>query len=81
MFFSTFFCIFTAAASVQAAAIGRQHNTGPPVFTATRVYETITDVPPYIVTATTTVIWTQSPSTSIAHPTGPGIPGSPGNTK
>ncbi|KAJ7711885.1 hypothetical protein B0H16DRAFT_1627222 [Mycena metata] len=74
MFLSTLFLVLTAAASVQAAAIARQHNTGPPVFTATRVYETITDVPPYIITATTTMTWTQSPSTSIAHPTGPGLP-------
>ncbi|KAJ7728491.1 hypothetical protein B0H16DRAFT_1734642 [Mycena metata] len=46
----------------------------PPVFTATRVYKTITDVAPYIVTATTTVTWTQSPSTSFTHPTGTGLP-------
>ncbi|KAJ7028921.1 hypothetical protein C8F04DRAFT_1188194 [Mycena alexandri] len=75
MFFSTFFCMFTAAASVQAAAIGRQHNTGPPVFTATRVYETITDVPPYIVTATTrSGLKVRVP----ASPTPP-IPGFPGS--
>ncbi|KAJ7186532.1 hypothetical protein C8R46DRAFT_1024581 [Mycena filopes] len=103
MFSKTLFLVFACAASVHAAAIAnqrarmqarQQHNTGPPVFTATRVYQTITDVPPYIVTATTTMTWTyvldhcililircadefittrsQSPSTTIAHPTGPG---------
>jgi hypothetical protein len=30
----------------------------PPVFTATRVYQTITNRPPYIITATTTMTWT-----------------------
>jgi hypothetical protein len=29
-----------------------------PVFTATRVYRTTTDVPPYIVDRTTTMMWT-----------------------
>ncbi|KAJ7863299.1 hypothetical protein B0H14DRAFT_3444168 [Mycena olivaceomarginata] len=29
-----------------------------PVFTATRVYRTTTDVPPYIVDRTTTMVWT-----------------------
>ncbi|KAJ7434321.1 hypothetical protein B0H11DRAFT_2296329 [Mycena galericulata] len=41
------------------------------VFTATRVVNTVTDVAPYIVQATSTVTWTQSPSTSIASATGP----------
>ncbi|KAJ7107915.1 hypothetical protein C8R44DRAFT_885305 [Mycena epipterygia] len=43
-----------------------------PVFTATRVYKTTTDVPPYIITRTTTMTWTQSSSTTVAFPTGPG---------
>ncbi|KAJ7779465.1 hypothetical protein DFH07DRAFT_1056003 [Mycena maculata] len=43
-----------------------------PVFTATREYKTITDVPPYIVTRTTTITWTQESSTTFAFPTGPG---------
>ncbi|KAJ7894324.1 hypothetical protein B0H14DRAFT_802996 [Mycena olivaceomarginata] len=43
-----------------------------PVFTATRVYRTTTDVPPYIVDRTTTMVWTQSSSAVIACPTGPG---------
>ncbi|KAJ7358442.1 hypothetical protein B0H14DRAFT_3433812 [Mycena olivaceomarginata] len=71
MFSKTLFVVFSAAASVQAAVIARQRGP-PPVFTATRVYQTITDVPPYIVTATTTMTWTQSPSTTFVHPTGPG---------
>ncbi|KAJ6592398.1 hypothetical protein B0H19DRAFT_1245274 [Mycena capillaripes] len=71
--FKTLLLLFAAAASVQAAVIARQKGAPPPpVFTATRVYQTITDVPPYIVTATTTMTWTQSPSTTFAHPTGPG---------
>ena len=32
-----------------------------PVFTATRAYKTLTDVAPFIVTATTTVTWTYVP--------------------
>ncbi|KAJ7101991.1 hypothetical protein C8R44DRAFT_887773 [Mycena epipterygia] len=75
MFFTTLFLMFVAAtASVQAVAIPRADPPPHmPVFTATRVYQTITDVAPYIITATTTMTWTQSPSTTIAHPTGPGL--------
>ncbi|KAJ7486845.1 hypothetical protein FB451DRAFT_1534953 [Mycena latifolia] len=62
-----------AVAAVHAAPLdARQKDHQMPVFTATRVYQTITDVPPYIITATTTMTWTQSPSTTFAHPTGPG---------
>ncbi|KAJ7734090.1 hypothetical protein B0H16DRAFT_1578236 [Mycena metata] len=68
--------LFKAVAAVlalaSAAAAGPAAH--PPVFTATRVVQTITDVAPYIVTATTTVTWTQSPSTSFAHATGTGLP-------
>ncbi|KAJ6626138.1 hypothetical protein B0H10DRAFT_1999180 [Mycena sp. CBHHK59/15] len=70
--FSQGFVFLAALVSVHAAAIIRQDSPSPPVFTATRVYQTLTDVPPYIVTATTTMTWTQSPSTTIANPTGPG---------
>ncbi|KAJ6453701.1 hypothetical protein C8R45DRAFT_1112264 [Mycena sanguinolenta] len=63
--------VFSALALVSAVAAAP-----PPVFTATRVYQTVTDVAPYIVTATTTVVWTASPTTTFAHPTGPGLPGS-----
>ncbi|KAJ7779418.1 hypothetical protein DFH07DRAFT_1055984 [Mycena maculata] len=44
-----------------------------PVFTATREFNTLTDIAPYFVTATSTVTWTQSPSTSVVDPTGTGI--------
>ncbi|KAJ7776228.1 hypothetical protein B0H16DRAFT_1712611 [Mycena metata] len=60
-----------ALASAVAAGPAPSH---PTVFTATRIFKTVTDVAPYIVTATTTVTWTQSPSTSFAHPTGTGLP-------
>ncbi|KAJ7131901.1 hypothetical protein C8R43DRAFT_1239692 [Mycena crocata] len=76
MLFTTLFSVFAAVATVQAAAIDilpRQDKPTMPVFTATRVYQTLTNVPPYIVTATTTMTWTMSPSTTIAHPTGPGV--------
>ncbi|KAJ7909620.1 hypothetical protein B0H13DRAFT_2330208 [Mycena leptocephala] len=73
MFSKTLFLVFAAAVYVQAAVIARQNPPPPPVFTATRVYQTITDKPPYIITATTTMTWTQSPSTTIVFPTGPGL--------
>ncbi|KAJ7604706.1 hypothetical protein DFH06DRAFT_1474649 [Mycena polygramma] len=43
-----------------------------PVFTATRVYNTLTDVAPFIIQKTTTFTFTASPSTTVAQPTGPG---------
>ncbi|KAJ6485374.1 hypothetical protein C8R47DRAFT_1129991 [Mycena vitilis] len=64
-------CTVLALASFAAAAAAPKGNA--PVFTATRAYQTITDVAPYIVTKTTTFTWTQSPSTQLSHPTGPGI--------
>ncbi|KAJ7909627.1 hypothetical protein B0H13DRAFT_1980611 [Mycena leptocephala] len=69
MLFTNLAFLFATSASVQAAVV---RAAPPPVFTATRVYQTITDVPPYIITATTTMTWTQSPSTHIIDPTGPG---------
>ncbi|KAJ7727524.1 hypothetical protein DFH07DRAFT_999867 [Mycena maculata] len=71
MFFQTMLLLLTAAASVQAAAINPRQT--PPVFTATRVYQTLTDVPPYFVDETTVITWTQSPSTTFANPDGPGL--------
>ncbi|KAJ7458607.1 hypothetical protein FB451DRAFT_1406360 [Mycena latifolia] len=56
-----------------ASATAAVPKEGPPVFTATRVFKTLTDIPPFIVTATTTMTWTQSPSTIIAEPTGTGL--------
>ncbi|KAJ7222977.1 hypothetical protein B0H12DRAFT_1150789 [Mycena haematopus] len=62
-----------AFASAAVAVSKPDRSQELPVFTATRAYKTITDVAPYIVTATTTVIWTASPSTVISEPTGPGL--------
>ncbi|KAJ7662305.1 hypothetical protein B0H17DRAFT_1211996 [Mycena rosella] len=45
----------------------------PPPMTVTRVFHSITDVPPFIVDATTVFTFTPSPSTQIAFPTGTGI--------
>ncbi|KAJ7254563.1 hypothetical protein C8J57DRAFT_1722112 [Mycena rebaudengoi] len=42
------------------------------VFTATRVYKTITNVAPFFTEVTTTVTWMQGESTVITGPTGPG---------
>ncbi|KAJ7754354.1 hypothetical protein DFH07DRAFT_1061242 [Mycena maculata] len=74
MFFSKSVLSVVAVLFVGASAQRKGAAPGPPVFTATRVYNTLTDVPPYFVTATTTVTWTQSPSTTFAFPTGPGHP-------
>ncbi|KAK7044355.1 hypothetical protein R3P38DRAFT_3176617 [Favolaschia claudopus] len=71
MFSKLLFVIFAAALAAEAAPV--TNPADPPVFTATRVYQTITDVPPYIVDATTVITWTQSPTTSIVDPDGPGI--------
>ncbi|KAJ7021218.1 hypothetical protein C8F04DRAFT_1274049 [Mycena alexandri] len=68
------FKAFATVLALTSAAAAGPAPPGPPVFTATRVFQTLTDVAPYIVTATTTVTWTQSPSTSFAHPTGTGLP-------
>ncbi|KAJ7936276.1 hypothetical protein B0H13DRAFT_2649408 [Mycena leptocephala] len=56
-----------------ASAVVTVPEEAAPVFTATRVYKTLTDVAPFIGTGTTTVTWTQSPSTVVARPTGPGL--------
>ncbi|KAJ7727539.1 hypothetical protein DFH07DRAFT_851732 [Mycena maculata] len=76
MFFQTLLLLLTAAASVQAAPV-KPASASPsgslPVFTATRVYQTLTDVFPYFIPATTTITWTQSPSTTIVNPTGTGL--------
>ncbi|KAJ7436825.1 hypothetical protein FB451DRAFT_1570888 [Mycena latifolia] len=55
------------------AAQGLAEVEHKPVFTATRVYNTATDIAPFIVKATTTFTWTASPSTIVAKPTGPGL--------
>ncbi|KAF8193989.1 hypothetical protein K438DRAFT_1969281 [Mycena galopus ATCC 62051] len=69
MLFKVTFSILALASAVVATS-KKDH---PPVFTAIREYKTLTDIAPYIVTATTTLTWTQSPTTSIAAPTGSGV--------
>ncbi|KAK6964741.1 hypothetical protein R3P38DRAFT_3247059 [Favolaschia claudopus] len=71
MFPNTLFLLLAVAAFVQAAFIPEPRE----VYTATRVYKTLTDVPPFIIEATTTFTWTAGPETTVAHPTGPGLPG------
>ncbi|KAJ7838017.1 hypothetical protein B0H14DRAFT_2790295 [Mycena olivaceomarginata] len=74
MFFSlTSLLSAVALLAVGANAAAAAGPPAPPVFTATRVYNTLTDVAPFIVKATTTVVWTASPSTTFAQPTGPGF--------
>ncbi|KAJ7657052.1 hypothetical protein B0H17DRAFT_1213632 [Mycena rosella] len=42
-------------------------------YTVVRIVHTTTDVAPYIVDATTTLVFTPGPSTTFANPTGPGL--------
>ncbi|KAJ7458188.1 hypothetical protein FB451DRAFT_1406499 [Mycena latifolia] len=62
----TLFVVVVGAIAAAAVPLDARQQPGGsmPVFTATRVYQTITDVPPYIVTATTTMTWTCVPSSS-----------------
>ncbi|KAJ7601796.1 hypothetical protein DFH06DRAFT_1466459 [Mycena polygramma] len=69
MLFKAVFSVLALASAVAAAP----PKENPPVFTATRAVQTITDVAPFIITKTTVTTWTQSPSTKLAHPTGPGL--------
>ncbi|KAJ6513665.1 hypothetical protein C8R47DRAFT_1206969 [Mycena vitilis] len=65
--------LFTYVLSAAAFLfVGVSAAADHPVFTATRVYNTLTDVAPYIVKGTTTFTYTASPSTTVAEPTGPG---------
>ncbi|KAJ7846620.1 hypothetical protein B0H14DRAFT_2771757 [Mycena olivaceomarginata] len=73
MLFKMFLSIFALAFCRRSDAEHFQVPKEPAVFTATRVYKTLTDVAPFIVTGTTTVTWIQSPSTVVATPTGPGL--------
>ncbi|KAJ7477354.1 hypothetical protein FB451DRAFT_189402 [Mycena latifolia] len=68
---SKIFLAFALAIAVHAAPLdARDEDVNiMPVFTATRMYLTTTDVAPYIITATTTMTWTQSPSTTVAFAT------------
>ncbi|KAJ7478292.1 hypothetical protein FB451DRAFT_1396072 [Mycena latifolia] len=64
--------LFNALLLLSAIASAAAVNGPPEPFTVTRVFHTITDVAPFIVDATTTTVFTPSPSTVIAFPTGPG---------
>ncbi|KAJ7438623.1 hypothetical protein B0H11DRAFT_2254440 [Mycena galericulata] len=66
MFFNAFFILATLSF---VAAIPQET---PDALVVTRVYKTLTDVSPFIVSATTVFTFTPSPSTSIAFATGPG---------
>ncbi|KAF8209150.1 hypothetical protein K438DRAFT_2012434 [Mycena galopus ATCC 62051] len=68
MFFNALLCLSALAV---ASAVPQDI---PPPFTVTRVFKTITDVAPFIVDTTTVFTFTPSPSTSIAFPTGTGLP-------
>ncbi|KAJ7626108.1 hypothetical protein FB45DRAFT_869211 [Roridomyces roridus] len=58
MLTKTLLLVLTAVGFAQAAAIDKRAPPPPTVFTATRVYKTITNVAPYIVNATTVITWT-----------------------
>ncbi|KAJ6514211.1 hypothetical protein C8R47DRAFT_1206588 [Mycena vitilis] len=66
MFFNTFL-FFSALSFVIAIP-----QDVPAVFTFTREVKMFTDVAPFIVTSTTFLTVTPSPTTSIAFPTGSG---------
>ncbi|KAJ7153886.1 hypothetical protein C8R43DRAFT_1126561 [Mycena crocata] len=61
--------VFSAAILLVVGVSAQQGR----VFTATRVFNTLTDVAPFIVKATTVTTWTASPSTTVVQPTGPGL--------
>ncbi|KAJ7453015.1 hypothetical protein B0H11DRAFT_2288447 [Mycena galericulata] len=63
---------YAGATPIVVPGDSNQMHFDMPVFTVTREYKTTTDVPPYIITQTTTMTWTQSSSTTVAFPTGPG---------
>ncbi|KAJ7636198.1 hypothetical protein FB45DRAFT_864273 [Roridomyces roridus] len=50
--------ILSVAALLFVGAAAQKQAPRPPVFTATRVFKTVTDVAPFIVDATTTITWT-----------------------
>ncbi|KAK7000672.1 hypothetical protein R3P38DRAFT_3285511 [Favolaschia claudopus] len=85
MLFKVLFSLLALALSVKAVSRTHESDTALEVnptqapaepghvFTAVRAYKVLTDVSPFIVTKTTTFVWTQSPTTTIAEPTGSGI--------
>ncbi|KAF5360152.1 hypothetical protein D9758_011344 [Tetrapyrgos nigripes] len=52
--------VFANAAAIPDA-VHAPRITEPTVVTATRVYPSLIDVPPYMITVTTEVVWTQYP--------------------
>ncbi|KAJ6603258.1 hypothetical protein DFH09DRAFT_1301081 [Mycena vulgaris] len=63
MLFRAILCLSAATLAIAAPA---------QAITYVRVFHTITDVAPYIVEGTTTMVFTPSPSTIVVDPTGPG---------
>ncbi|KAK7038505.1 hypothetical protein R3P38DRAFT_2906277 [Favolaschia claudopus] len=63
----------SAVVAAPAADAEADKDGAARVFTATRMYQTLTDVSPFIVTRTTTFVWTASGTTTVAEPTGPGM--------
>ncbi|PFH49338.1 hypothetical protein AMATHDRAFT_4987 [Amanita thiersii Skay4041] len=62
MYFRTAFFILSALSlGIQAMPVA-QEDPQPTVYTVTRVYHTTTDVPPYLIDATTTEVWTVTPT-------------------
>ncbi|PFH45596.1 hypothetical protein AMATHDRAFT_8948 [Amanita thiersii Skay4041] len=60
MFLQTVFFILSAISlGVRAVPVPQ---ADPTVYTVTRVYHTTTDVPPYLIDATTTEVWTVTPT-------------------
>ncbi|KAF8159249.1 hypothetical protein B0H34DRAFT_796530 [Crassisporium funariophilum] len=56
------------------AALALERRDPPTVLTAKRVYHTIIEQSPFLVEATSTVVWTQSPSITEALPTDIPVP-------
>ncbi|KAL9713354.1 hypothetical protein Ac2012v2_002961 [Leucoagaricus gongylophorus] len=59
----TFFSLLTFALAATATEYyAQQEKPSPSVLTATRIFRTIVPESPFLVTATSTVVWTQSPT-------------------
>ncbi|KAK7050578.1 hypothetical protein R3P38DRAFT_3174050 [Favolaschia claudopus] len=73
MLFKVVVSLLALASAVLAAPPPKGDEPSHSVFTATREFKTLTDIAPYIVTKTTTMVWTASPTTTLTQPTGPGL--------
>ncbi|KAK6992574.1 hypothetical protein R3P38DRAFT_3044383 [Favolaschia claudopus] len=73
MLFKVVVSLLALASAVLAAPPPKADDPPHSVFTATREFKTLTDIAPYIVTKTTTMVWTASPTTTLTQPTGPGL--------